>query len=417
MQNLLPDLSLTASRTNLRRLALVRLIATAMTAALITYAYFRPDLSFTYPVHLGLLGGLSLFTLLTYWRLSYPWPVTDLEYFSQLLIDLIFITALLAVSGSASNPFVSYYLVPISIGAALLPSAYTFCITALALLAYTAMLLNGAEGHHHGNMFAQHLVGMWMTFVLSAVLITTLVAKIAATLREQQAELNRRHEEELLNEQILAVATLAAGTAHELGTPLGSMTLLLDEMAHSAEAENLHSDIDLLKKQVAQCRGILQKLVSTARSGEAGKTENVDAEFYLRGILDRWQVFRPGCRFNFESSARDAIAIEVNSTLEQAIDNLLNNAVDADDRAIDVTLACEANEMVLTIRDYGAGIPLAIAEQIGRPFISNKHHGLGLGLFISHAAVNRLGGSIKLHTHPEGGTVSELRLPVAQKIT
>ena len=97
--------------------------------------------------------------------------------------------------------------------------------------------------------------------------------------------------------------------------------------------------------------------------------------------------------------------------LTQALLNLLNNAADACPENLQVTLDWTAEDLTISIRDHGAGVPLAIAEQIGKPFFTTKGKGFGLGLFLSKASVTRAGGSVKLYSHEEGGTLTELRLP------
>ena len=93
--------------------------------------------------------------------------------------------------------------------------------------------------------------------------------------------------------------------------------------------------------------------------------------------------------------------------------NLLNNAADACPDKLDIRLNWDHQWIILTIRDHGAGVPLAIAEQIGRPFFTTKGKGFGLGLFLSQASVTRAGGTVKLYNHEAGGTLTELKLPRA----
>src|SRR5690625_3341721 len=216
-------LSLHASLTNLHRVALIRLIVIA-----------------------GQLGGilfarLWLLTAYTFWRLRGSEDVSDGEFAAHLLCDIGILTVMLYYSGGITNPFVSYYLVPICIAAAVLGPGQTAAITLLSLGAHTLLLF-----HYQPVSFMMpptpgqqphlHLVGMWFEFVVSASVIGFFVSRMAAALRVQQAELNGHREEALRQQQLISVATLAAGTAHELGTPLSTMTLLLDDMPDDAGA-------------------------------------------------------------------------------------------------------------------------------------------------------------------------------------
>ena len=111
---------------------------------------------------------------------------------------------------------------------------------------------------------------------------------------------------------------------------------------------------------------------------------------------------------------RRAPRLRVDETLRQAIINLLDNGADTNSGPLQLTLDWDNDFIALRIRDHGPGIGFDIAEQLGKPFVTSKGKGLGLGLFLSHATIERCGGDIRLYNHPEGGTEAVLRLPVAE---
>jgi two-component system, sensor histidine kinase RegB len=414
--------TLTAAKTNLQRLALVRLVVAAGELAALIYAFSWLHAELHFGLLLGIVLLLALAALFTFWRLAQAWPVTDAEFFVQLLLDVASLSVLLYASGGATNPFVSYYLVPLSIAAAVLPWRYTASLALICVAAYSTLLLIyvplplfspvlGEHQHHADSVINPHILGMWCNFALSAALITYVVVRMANTLREQQRELNLRREQALHNEQLLAVATLAAGTAHELGTPLGTMIVLLDDM--QTDNEELRADIDLLKQQVQSCRTTLKKLVSTAETHQHQQFSAQAADIFVRELLQRWHVVRPSAQFVLQCD-NNAPEIRVNETLRQAIINLLDNGADADSEPLQLTLSWDNEFIALRIRDRGPGIGFDIAEQLGKPFVTSKGKGLGLGLFLSHATIERCGGDIRLYNHPDGGTEAVLRLPIAE---
>lgn len=431
----IPPALLSASTANLRRLAIIRVILITSIATTLLYIYFQTRLELMYEVYISILAVFALLNFATMWRLYQPWPVTDIEYFAQLLLDIVVLTGLLYFSGGATNPFVSYYLVPLTICAALLPWRYTWIIAGASLLAYTLMLffyqplidnhathahgevplLPSVQGHSAQSSVNLHILGMWFNFALSAVLITYFVVIMARALRQQENTRIANREDKLRDEQILAVATLAAGTAHELGTPLSTMTVLLDEMEPSNDQNPvLSADLKLLKQQVNRCRGILKGLVSTAETHSHGQKSAVEVNDYLQQIITHWQVLRPSASITLTTAPDvDDAHLLVDATLEQAIINLLNNAADACEQDIKVSIQRQPQQMRINIRDHGPGIALDQAENIGKPFISNKGKGLGLGLFLTHATIQRFGGAIELYNHPDGGTVAQLTLPLS----
>lgn len=416
---------LTAAKANLQRLALVRLIVITGQLAATLYAYGWLHAQLNYVWLFAVIGLLALATIFTFWRLGRPWPVTDVEFFAQLLLDVGSLSALLYASGGATNPFVSYYLIPLTIAATVLPWRYTLALALICIGAYSTQLFfyvplplfePSHEHLHHAAAgtapaINPHILGMWFNFALSAALITSVIVRMANALREQQRELNARRENALHGEQLLAVATLAAGTAHELGTPLNTMLLLLDDMR--SDDEQLNADIDTLRQQTQICRTTLKKLVDTAETHRQQQYAVQPVDAFLHELLERWQVVRPGVRYELQMASGNPPGIRVDEALRQAIMHLLDNGADTQSGALEVHLSWDAHTIELRIRDHGPGIPLAIAEQLGKPFVTSKGSGLGLGLFLSHATIERCGGEIRLLNHAAGGTEAVLRLPVA----
>lgn len=417
---------LTAAKTNLQRLALVRLIVVAGEMVALVYAFGWLRAPLPYALLIGMIVLLGAATIFTFWRLTRAWPVTDAEFFTQLLFDVACLSVLLYASGGATNPFVSYYLVPLTIAAAVLPWRYTATLALICIAGYSALLfiyvplplfaplMGGQPGehqHHAQSVLNPHIFGMWCNFALSAALITYVVVRMANTLREQQRELTLRREQALHNEQLLAVATLAAGTAHELGTPLGTMMIVLDDM--QTDDDEVRADIELLKQQVHSCRATLKKLVSTAETHRAQRPTREPIDSFMRELLERWQVVRPAAQFALHILSGAAPKINSDEALRQAIINLLDNGADTDSGPLQLHLDWTNTHIELRIRDHGPGIGFDMAEQLGKPFITNKGKGLGLGLFLSHATIERCGGEIRLYNHAEGGTEAILRLPIA----
>ncbi|HET8790175.1 MAG TPA: ATP-binding protein, partial [Modicisalibacter sp.] len=258
-----------------------------------------------------------------------------------------------------------------------------------------------------------HVLGMWLTFGLSAGLVTFFIFKMAYALRRRDLTLSRTREAALRNEQILAVATQAAGTAHELGTPLSTMAVLLKEMRQDTDDDSaLAADIDLLRQQVDTCKSRLQHLVASADRRRLAEPESRPAEQWLAQVVQRWLVLRPDVTHRIESpTKRGAPWLAVDATLEQALMNLLNNAADANPENIVINLDWTNDEVIIDIRDHGPGVAMSIADQLGDTFVSTKSKGMGIGLFLTHATINRFGGGVSLYNHEEGGTLTEVKLP------
>ncbi len=403
---------------NLTRLCLLRSVV--LTGQCLALAYAVEVLGWSLPV--GKLSAIllimGLVTLATWWRADRAWPVTDGEFLFQLLIDVLALTLVLYEAGGAGNPFVSFFLVPICIAATTLPWRFTWLVAAGSLAAYSTLLfyyqpLAALEPHHNSTGLNLHVIGMWFNFAVSAALITYFVAQMATAVRRRDQALADAREQRLQDEQLLAIATLAAGTAHELGTPLSTMRILSDELRDDpALPEPLRKDVATLDSQLTLCKQILNRLTTTAQDFSAGRTETIAAHKFFALLKEHWQLLRPSTHdASFQIDLPEHAQMLMDTTLEQAMINLLNNAADVSPDYVHLRAYIDDGELVVAIEDAGQGIPAAQAERLGTPFYTTKGRGLGLGLFVSNAAANRYGGKLVWHNREPRGSRVELRLP------
>jgi two-component system sensor histidine kinase RegB len=262
-----------------------------------------------------------------------------------------------------------------------------------------------------GQQVNWHVVGMWLNFVLSTLLIAYFVLRMASALRYRNAELAAIREQQLRDEQLLGIATLAAGTLHELGTPLATMTLLAEDLAQSTKSHpEIAADVSLLAQQLARCKLSLNNLARAAEQ-PSDQLQQVAITDCLNTVLTHWHLLQPGIPLKNHVTPLPGF-IRVDSTFEQAIINLLNNAAEASPAGIEVSVSINeiADTLTLLIRDHGTGIHLD-ARSMGKPFVSTRGQGRGLGLFLSNATIERLGGQVILQSHAEGGTLTTITLP------
>jgi two-component system sensor histidine kinase RegB len=415
---------------NLQRLLVIRVIVLLCQVAALAYARFGLELELDYTAIIAIFVLLALLNGGLYLRLLRGRTPGKHEFFAHLLLDVAALSVLLYLSGGAGNPFVSYFLVPVTIAAATLGRRYTAVLSVLALACYTVLLfhhqpldvlLPGAldahaahqpDGAGMGSALNLHIIGMWFNFLVSAALITWFVVKMAEEIRRQEERLSRYREDTLRNEQILAIATQAAGTAHELGTPLGTMAVLLKDLQlDHADQPALLADIHILQQQVEACRSALQQL-SRKADFRNYQPESVPLQVLLRELLDQWQLLRPEvfCSLTLQEGPPPQISVDL--TLRQALINLLNNAADASPSGIELNVAWSSTEWRLQVRDFGAGIMREIQEQLGTSIISTKSDGMGVGLVLSQATINRLGGRVSLFPLEGRGTLTEIELPL-----
>lgn len=414
MKKAQPNNNSAATRENLYVLSLIRGVALlGQMLALIFFTWIQPiglpvaEIAFVLSVYASLTAAIWV-------RSRRAVPIGETEFFIHLLADIAFFSILLFFSGGASNPFISYMLIPISIAAITLSRSYSIAVALAALLCYSLLLKYFvaisaiAPGHHQAADNSLHILGMWANFAISAAIIIYFISRMAATLKQQEQEIAMARDAQLRDEQLLAVGTLAAGTAHELGTPLNTMKLIVDEMLLDGENQ---ADVVLLNQQIEQCKITLKQLLTTAEESQSTQLEAQSVRLYLDSILARWQLLRPLLKTQIQFIESPEISVIFHPTIAQSILNLLNNAADASQQ-VDINISWNANTATINIRDFGPGLDAEKIATLGQPFVSDKAEGLGLGLFLSQATLTRFGGSVTLQNAAEGGTLTQIMLPL-----
>ncbi len=451
--------SLLATQTghsHLRRLFLLRCIAILAQFATLILVHRFLSKDFAWTPMLGAVCLLTLANVLTWWRLSLDFPVGNLELFLQLSVDVLVLTVLLYYGGGSTNPFVSIYLLPLVIAAATLPRRFTWGMAALTLSCYSLLMVwhvplptGDAHAQHQqaaapmdhsqhlmqplaatsdycttrpesgvaeatatplSDAFNTHVLGMWLGFVISAVVIAYFVVEMARAVRSRDAQLNRIREETLRNERIVSLGTLAAGAAHELGTPLATMSVVIGELRHDTPTpEELQSSLSILDDQVKACKRILNTLIHHAQE----TPDVLPVEAFVHGVLDEWQLLRPTVHYRYQiSGAQPAPQLRADPALRAALLNLLNNAADASPDEMDILLHWDAASIMLEIRDHGPGLTPEAAARAGSAFFTTKQEGRGIGLFLANATLERMGGSVRLFNREGGGATTEVMLPI-----
>ncbi|NVK42238.1 MAG: HAMP domain-containing histidine kinase [Oceanospirillaceae bacterium] len=410
------------NRQQLLQLTYIRTFALFGLSALLLYAVYGLRTQVDNWLASATLLAMALVNFATYKRLGSRLPVTNPELFGQLTADAVLYGALFYQTGGATNPFVFMLLIPLIIAATTLPWRYTWLTAALvvaiygSLLTYHIPLWNLADIHQHQlpKLFNLHVTGMWLSFLLTVMMIGWFVARMHDSLMLQQQRLERARQKRIEDQQLLALANNAAGTAHELGTPLGTMRVLLREMElEHGDDSDLLDDIRLLQQQVTVCSERLQSLAHSVRD-EPLQSSIRPVDQVLDEVIDQWQLMRPEVRFSRQRTDGRAPEIRCQTALRQALLNLLNNAADACPENIEIRLDWDDRNCWLRIRDQGPGLPLERSEELGKPFVTTKGRGLGIGLFLTTSTLASLDGEVRLYNHPDGGTLTEVRLPRAK---
>ncbi|HSG24457.1 MAG TPA: ATP-binding protein, partial [Azonexus sp.] len=367
---------------NLRRLITSRWGVLAVMTVLVMVTPSLLDIPLPQGPLLGIIGVTALFNAIVQWRMARAKSATLYELFSQLIVDILALAALIFFSGGATNPLVSLLLPPVAIAALTLPARCVFAVGSVAITVYSLLMIYYVPLPMPDATRATrlHLIGMWLTFAVSAVMIAWFVVRMTRLIRERDAELAAAREQALRDERVMAMGTLAAGAAHELGTPLATMALVAGELANDpALNEATQEDIALLRQQIGICKKIITGL---SRRAEAERLEDAfrqAANDWLESIRQHWHASRPKAASRLIiGSDNPAPEIVADPRLEQAVLNLLNNAANATATPLEIRLSWCSQNTCIDIRDYGPGFPPTVLEQGGQRSFPAHERGSGV---------------------------------------
>ena len=404
--------------TNLRRLVASRWLVLAATLVIILATPPLLDIPLQTPLLLTIVGITAAFNALAQWRLGRAESASAQELFSQLLVDISALSALVFFSGGATNPLISLLLPPVAIAALALPRRGVVGIGLAAIAAYSILMvlyvpLPMADASRATRL---HLIGMWLTFAVSATMIAWFVMRMTRMIRERDAELAAAREQALRDERVMAMGTLAAGAAHELGTPLATMALLAGELAHEfgdAAPPGVREDLAQLRQQIAACKQIITGLSRRAGAERLENTPLEAADRWLDALRLHWHAARPQVSSTLQcASSGTAPEIPADPRLEQAVLNLLNNAANASgDAPLELRLEWSAARLAIEIRDHGPGFPENVLARAGHDSFPAHDRGSGIGLMLTRSAIEQLGGRLLLSNPQGGGALARIELP------
>ena len=353
-----------------------------------------------------LLAGLNL-------RAARQDERSDAGLARQLVIDLTGLGVMFYLTGGATNPLVSLLLLPVTVAALSLPRCWAAGVAAYAIAVYSFLMLFSlplaiADAARATRL---HLAGMWLTFVVSAALLAWLVARMTEAARARDAQLAAVREEALRDAQVVALGQQAAGAAHELGTPLATMKILAGELAQDARLpDDARADLQLLQQQIDVCKTLIGDLARRAGVGRA-EAPPVPADRWLDALLGRWRSLWPQADCQLERRGAGAVPLlAAEPTLEQALTNLLNNAARQAPQGLRLLLDWDDAVLRIAVQDRGPGFPAVILAAAGRQPQAGQPEGMGLGLWLTRAAIERRGGRLRLENNAAGGRAT-LELP------
>ena len=402
---------------------LIELRWLAVVGQLLTIALTRWGLGIALPlvpmaIVLGSLVALNLVSLvLLKWRRR----VTNVELFVTLLLDVIALSVQFYLSGGATNPFISLFLLQVVLGSILLERWSTWVIVvatsiafALLTVSYHPLALPPGFGE---TLFGLHIRGMWVCFALVAVLLVMFVGRITANLRARDEDLADIRQQTTEQDHIVRIGLLASGAAHELGTPLSSLSVILGDwrrIPRIAEDAQLVQEIGEMQAEVLRCKAIVTSILLAAGEARGEASAATTVHEFLDGVFSDWITARGYANGHYLNSFGPDLPIVSDTVLQQVLYNVLDNAAEASPDWLRMNVARDGDTLVVTVCDHGPGFAPEMLERLGKPYQSSKARlGSGLGLFLVVNVMRKLDGTVTASNRAGGGAEILLTLPLS----
>ena len=366
------------------------------------------------------LACLVLFNVGSQLHLRRRKTVTNRRLFYALLVDVASLTAQLYFSGGITNPFAFLYLLQVILGAVLLEAWSTWtivvitsaCLAGLALVAVPLQL----QQEHVQQFLSLYVEGVLICFMLNAALLVIFITRINRNLRAgdtQLADLRQRAAEE---EHIVRMGLLASGAAHELGTPLATLSVILGDwrrMPEFTRNTELLDEITEMQAQLKRCKTIVSGILLSAGETRGESSVRTTINTFLDSLVREWRASRPVVAFDYVNRLPRDLPVVFDSALKQMICNVLDNALEASPHWLRLEVAQEGEVLSLAVSDAGPGFAAAMLAHFGKPYQSSKGRpGGGLGLFLSVNVARTLGGTVTARNRAEGGAIVRVQLPL-----
>jgi two-component system sensor histidine kinase RegB len=414
-----------ANRKNLLLLVSLRWLAVIGQVAAIAVADVWLGISLPVWQMAAVIGFLVALNLTTLYRYASGAVITNAELFLDLLLDVATLTLQLYLSGGATNPFVSLFLLQAVLGAVLLRPWSSWMIVAVTSGCFVWLTFYYNEigfsmlGQDpvQSRMFGLHTYGMFICFLLAAGLLVLFVTRIDHNLRDRDMRLAELRQQSAEEGHIVRMGLLASGAAHELGTPLATLSVILNDWERMPALRADHDfvmELAEMQTQLNRCKEIVSGILRSSGEERGEDSQPCSIVSFIDGVVDDWEAGRGPAKLHYTNRLSDDFVIASDILLRQTLFNVLDNAFEASPDWVGLDISRNRDLLVITVRDAGAGFSSDMLAEFGKPYMSTKQRpGSGLGLFLVVNVLRKLGGKASAINVPSGGAIVELSLPVA----
>ncbi|GHE51573.1 two-component sensor histidine kinase [Camelimonas fluminis] len=410
-----------ANRQNLLLLIHLRWIAACGQIATILAVHVWLGVRLPLAGMLAVVAFLVCVNLASVWRSRWPGGISSSGLFLELLVDVGALTLQLYLSGGAANPFIFLYLLQLMLGLVLLRAWAVWALVVITSLCFIGLMFFRREivmppGEGEAAFFRLHLQGMFLCFLLAAALLAIFVGRIQRNLRARDARLEELRQRSAEEEHIVRIGLLASGAAHELGTPLSTQTVILDDWRHAAAFTGdpgMMEELEEMQEQLDRCKAIVSSILTASGEVRGEGAAHTRLSAFIDNTVGEWASSRKPAHFSFAGLEGGDCPIVTDMALRQMAFNVLDNALEASPQMVRLRVRNSGQELEIEVSDAGPGFSEQMLKALGLPYHSTKGRpGSGLGLFLVSNVVRQLGGRLDAYNRAEGGACVRMTLPL-----
>ena len=381
------------NKKNLLQLIYLRIIAIFGQILTIFFVHYFLKISLPIALMMAVIALLSLVNLISFYSYKKKANISNGRLFFELFLDVIAFSGQIYLSGGISNPFISLIL---------LQTTYAYLISAITIICYLWLSRNYQElhafHHHSQNLFDLHLYGMLLSYIIATILLLIFITKIVKNLKQKD-------QQALAQEQLIRMGLFATNAAHELGTPLSSALVILNDLKDTPIKEELKKDfikdIEIIESQIYRCKEIISDIASSFKKPRLEKASKINIKEVFSDLIKKWQNSKdlPNLFYNF--SGEEDLEIILDDILIQSFFDILDNAFEASKQWISIRVTATKKIISIEVEDRGGGFEKKILENLGKTNLSTKNSS-GLGLFLAFNSLPRINGKLEIKNINQG---------------
>lgn len=344
-----------------------------------------------------------------------------------LIADAVLMATYVYFTGGATNPLISLLLLPVITGSVLLCFRTSFVVLMVVNACYALIWWTSQKQHDHhmDHGYGDHLIGMWLVFVATSCLVYFVMSYLSRINQQQQQLLNRQKQRQIRDEHIMALGLSAADAAHQFNTPLSTLAVSVEDLLEQSDDE-LSASVAIMKQQIARCNEITQNMAAQYKQLTNHEFEKISVKKLLDLLAAKYRLLHPQTALNISSDSglnSDDLTIladlkvRTHLGLLSAFLNILDNATKASESENhnNIRLMVEKNttsNVIFNIIDSGKGVASDLYQRYGLLPSEASKDGMGFGSLVSSASIERVGGSLAIANHPDGGAMVSVTLPL-----